>query len=277
MIPITSNAFKLDKQINYNPLKKHVISGIISEYDIASAHPSALYFIKGKTLYDELMSMPKETRNIRIGNMIKSDKELNGKIAKLILDWTNLFIKANSIKASQFLESTKDSIMIYNKVPKFLEFEKGVVKFRNKEGEFSSYHRIGNKYTILFDQNMNGKRIRIKGISDEYVQSSSFVKKNLFKVLSAIELSVTKGKIYSIKNLQNERRNLIKSKEGKTEEELSIFRKLIHKNQYEYLLQVSDSKIDIIHSDVLIEDEDYILNTHSNYSEFILPLIKCVL
>ena len=268
--------FELKKQINNNPPIKHILSSIISEYDIKAAYPSALYFIKGKTLYDELMYMPKDIRNIKIGNMVKNDKELSDKLNNKLLEWMNLFIKSNGIRINQFLESTKDSIMIYNKVPKYLIFENGIVNFVNKDGDFTSYHRIGNKYTILYDQGVIGeKRIRIKGVNDEYVKSSKFVNKHLMKILSALESSVIQGKTSAVKKLQIEVGNIIKlANKGKTEEELCIFRELSNKNQYRYINQTEDGQSSIIYTDYLINDNDVILDTSKNYVEFVIPILK---
>lgn len=272
-----NNNFELKKQININPIKNHIISSIINEYDISSAHPTALYFIKGKSLYDELMSMEKLQRNIRIGNMLKNNKELSDKIAELILKWTNLFIRANNIKASQFLESTRDSVMLWNKIPRYTTFEDGIVKFVNKEGEYTSYHRLHNRYTILFDNGIGNKRIRIKGIKDEIVQSSVFVKKHLFNVLSALESSVIHGRGKAVQKLKIERRNIIEAKNTKTEESLCIFRELLNENKYKYLCKYEDEeRVDVVFSDVVVDDEDMVLDITSNYDKFIRPLISVI-
>lgn len=272
-----SSIFELKKQININPAKKHIMGSMIQEFDIESAHAAALYFIKGEGLYNELKSMEKLPRNIRIGNMIKNDNTLSDKINELILNWTNKFIKANNIKANQFLESTRDSIMIWNKIPKHTVFENGIVNFRNKDGEFTSYHRLHNRYTILYDSGggISEKRIRIKGINDEYTQKSKFVKNHLMKVLYALELSIVQGKNAAVKKLKLERSNIIKAKNNKDEESLSIFRELSNKNLYSYLNQI-DKKIEIIQSDVLLDNDELVLDTSKNYIEFIIPLIKTI-
>lgn len=269
--------FQLEKQINSNPIKKHIMTGVIQEFDIAAAHPSALYFIKGKDLYDELMSMPKQPRNEKIGLMLRNNKDLSDKINQLILKWTNNFIKINNIRANQFLESTRDSLMIYNKVPKYTVFENGIVNFRNKDGEFTSYHRIHNRYSILYDSGggYGPKRIRIKGVNDEYTQNSKFVKNHLMRILYALEMSIVQGKNAAVKKLKVERNNIIKAKYGKDEETLSIFRELNNKNQYCYLSQ-KENKVDIIYSDILLDDEELVLNTSKNYMEFAIPLIKTI-
>lgn len=272
-----SETFELQKQININPTKKHIMGSMIQEFDIESAHAAALYFIKGETLYNELKSMEKLPRNIRIGNMIKNDRTLSDKINELILKWTNQFIRANNIKANQFLESTRDSIMIWNKIPKNTIFENGIVNFRNKEGEYTSYHRLHNRYTILYDSGggISEKRIRIKGINDDYTQSSKFVKNHLMKVLYALELSIVQGKNAAVKKLKLERTNIIKAKNGKDEDTLCIFRELSNKNLYSYLNQ-TDKKVETIQSDILLGDNELILDTSKNYVEFIIPLIKTI-
>ena len=54
-----------------NNITTNITSSTIIEYDLKSAHTSALYFIKGEEIYNKLINMPKLERNITIGKMIK--------------------------------------------------------------------------------------------------------------------------------------------------------------------------------------------------------------
>ena len=61
------------KLIDSNKNVDYAISTVINEYDIKSAHASALYFIKGEDTYNELMKLDKLSRNTLIGKMIRDD------------------------------------------------------------------------------------------------------------------------------------------------------------------------------------------------------------
>jgi hypothetical protein len=246
------------KLIETNPHIRYCISTIIAEYDIASAHPTACYFIYGKEFYDHLMAMDKLARNTEIGKMMAKDHTLHEKIASLILKWFNLFCEENNIKESNFISSTRDSILLVNKKPLRTSFEQGLVKFRNKEGEYTSYIRLQDRIEILFD-NISGA-LRIKGINSQLLENHPFIK--LFKqMLSIIEQSGSISLTEGLKKLAKIRTKYIYSPN------VDIYRSILDNNKFVYSI---DGERFL--SDALLENEP--LLKHDNYANFILPMMQ---
>jgi hypothetical protein len=240
-----------------NPNMKYCISTIVAEYDISSAHPSACYFIFGKEFYDNLMAMDKLTRNTEIGKMMAKDPTLHEKIAKLLLKWFNLFCEENNIRDTNFISSTRDSILLVNKKPLKTVFENGIVKFRNKEGEYTSYIRLQDRLEILYD-NISGA-LRIKGVANELLDNHPFIR--LFKqLLSILEQSDSLLIADGLKKLSKIRLKYISS------QNIDMYRSLLDNNKFIYNIEG-----DRFLSDALLPNESLI--KHDNYINFILPLI----
>jgi hypothetical protein len=245
------------KLIEMNPNITYCISTIIAEYDIASAHPSACYFIYGKDFYEKLMSMDKLSRNTEIGKMMARDPTLHEKIASLLLQWFNRFCEENNVKDSNFISSTRDSILLFNKKPLKTVFEGGIVKFRNKEGEYTSYIRLQNRIEILYD-NISGS-LRIKGVNNDLLLNHPFIR--IFKqLLSTVEQSSTLTISELLKKLAHIRGKYINN------QNIDIYRSLLDNNRFVYNIQGER-----ILSDAAINNE--IIIKHDNYVNFILPLI----
>lgn len=253
----------LTKLITSNKNISCAISTIINEYDIKSAHTTACYFIYGKDMYDKLMSMPKLDRNIEIGRMMKKDPTLYPKIEQLLLKWMNTFLEVNNIKPQNFIESTRDSIMLVNKKPTTTIFENGMVVFRNKEGEFTSFYRINGKI-ILFD-NMNYE-IKIKGLNSDssIIKDSIFVEKYLKPLLNTIENVHSIGIVKCLKQLSIYRDKYINS------ENLDLYRDLTQENKF-----VSDIDGELILSDYVIDPTKLV--KLGNYKNFVMPIMRCAL
>jgi hypothetical protein len=246
------------KLIEMNPNIKYCISTIVAEYDIASAHPSACYFIFGKEFYDRLMVMDKFSRNTEIGKLMAKDHTLHERIAKLLLKWFNLFCEENNIRDMNFISSTRDSLLLVNKKPLKTVFENGLVKFRNKEGEYTSYIRLQDRLEILYD-NISGA-LRIKGINSSLLDNHPFVR--LFKQLMSLleqsgSLTISEG----LKKLTKIRTKYIYSTN------VDIYRSILDNNKFVYVIEGER-----ILSDNLIPGEMFI--KHDNYMNFILPLIN---
>ena len=249
------------KLIDKNPNIDYCIGTTINEYDIKRAHPTALYFVSGKDTYDNLMNMNKLDCNILIGKMMKADPKLYPKIEKQLLRFMKTFCESNNVDERNFISSTRDSILMVNKKPIKTEFENGLVRFVNKEGEYTSYIRIDN-YEVLFDS-MSGN-LRIKGIDDEYLKGNpAFVK--LFKqMLMVLETSKTTTMPECLRKISQIRDRYLYSKD------LRMYASLKRGNRYEYV--VDGEKIE---SEGLLDEKNGVeLIKHSNYIDFLLPLIK---
>ena len=176
----------LEKSSGLNDLNECVLSSNIFEYDMAHAAPNVIKILKGDEIYNKLLNMPKEERNIKIGLMVRDDKSLGNYIEKQLILWRNEFISLNNIKKENIIEITKDSILFKNVIPKVLKLpQREWVEFRIKDrDEYSSYIRVNDRFRILYDGLK--KHIKIKGVKDEYVNSSQFVKKILIPLVQAL-------------------------------------------------------------------------------------------
>jgi hypothetical protein len=253
----------LDKLIMSNKNINCAISTILCEYDIKSAHTTACYFIYGEEMYKKLMAMPKLERNIEIGKMMKVDPTLYPKIETLLLKWMNEFLDVNGVKQQNFIETTRDSILLVNKKPTTTTFEGGIVEFRNKDGEYTSFYRINGK-SILFD-NMS-YNIRIKGINsdDSIIKNSYFVQKYLKPLLIVVENVHSTGIVKCMKQLATFRDKYINN------DNLDIYRDLMQENKF-----VSIINDEIVLSDYVMDESKLVkLN---NFKNFVMPVMRSIL
>lgn len=255
--------FVLEKLLNDNINMNILLNTNITEWDLKAAHLTALYFIKGEEIYNKLSELDKETRNINIGKMIGKDHNLRKEIDKLVLSWFNEFLKVNKIEKNNFLATTPDSILIYNKLPIKTEFENGIVKFRNKEKvSYTSLFKLPNRYLILFD--IFSRRMRIKGLgTEEKTDQIEFVN----KILKPLCHDLCKNSLDNSKILYICKRY----KEiyfGNKDNE--IFRSVEDKNNFIYYLNDK-----IYESEAYLEErENFILDKSKNYLNIMLPLMR---
>lgn len=255
----------LSKEIWRNDTISNVINSTICEYDIKSAHLIGIRILYGEELYTKLSTMDKLERNVYIGKMMKKDPELSSKLQELLFKFKEVFIKENNIFINNIIETTKDSLVLVQKIPMNTVIKvKGVeVEFRNKDGIYSSFYRIGTK-SILFDS-LTGT-LRIKGINMQTVNESIFVNAYFKDLLRTLETSISLGNIECLKTLKQMRQKYINSSD------INIYRSLDEKNQFIY--EVAG---DIIKTDVEINNPNAKLMKIMNYKDFVMPLMKCIL
>lgn len=260
---MTGGIARLDKLL-VNRIYSNITQSTITEYDLKAAHASALYFIKGENLYNELTSLPKLERNIRIGKMIAQDKNLRKEIDDMIIGWFNRFLEENKILGCNFLATTPDSILIKNQIATKLSWDNNKVYFRNKEKiNYTSLFIIDKHKFILFDR--ISKRLRIKGLgTEEITDKYPFVDLCLRDLCCILEDRATLGRINCLRKLKSFRIEYLLS------ENKSICRSVEHHNQYKYNV---DGNIE--YSDVLLkEDQNCILLKDDNYLGYIMPLMR---
>ena len=254
------------KNIESNPLISYAINTLISEYDIKRCHPSTMYFIKGKEFYENLMSMDKLESNTLIGKMIREDASLYPKIEKIKVGWFNEFCEANNIKESNFISSTSDSILLVNKKPLKTVFHDGVVNFRNKDGEFTSYIRLLNpgigNMEILFDGMSNS--IRIKGINKEIVDANQVFIKLLKQSLSLLESSNR----LTLKEMLR-KANYIRNKYIMSKDPL-MWASIKDKNEFVYAIDGER----VLSQELLPESNDSQLVKTDNFVNLLLPILR---
>jgi len=255
----------LEKLINVNTLFDTIIGSNIAEYDIRSAGATAIRELKGESIYNNLMLLDKKTRNINIGLMMRDEKGLSDKVNDLMLKYLNTFIRENKIKNSNLIYTTRDSIVIYNKLP--LKYKFGNVEFSNKDGIFSSMYRIKN--LVIFFDSMRGK-IMVKGVNDEIVEKSKFFQKFLVKYLFIIENCQNSGDGKIFNTLHHMRESYIRSPD------LSIYRDIMNENRF--CLRYNDDRLLYVDNEIEEEETDeFTIAREMNYVNIILPIMRSVL
>jgi hypothetical protein len=249
------------KLIDSNKNVDYAISTVINEYDIKSAHASALYFIKGEDTYNELMKLDKLSRNTLIGKMIRDDPKLSDKISGKLLSWFNQFCEINNIKEQNFISSTRDSLLLVNKKPSKCALDNGVCLFRNKDGEFTSYIRINN-LEVLYD-GFSGN-LRIKGINKDYVDGNPVFIRLFKQLLSLIESSKNLSTQQILKKANMLRNKYIYSKDP------LMWASVFDGNKYVY--SINGEKV---LSESLLQDDQYAtLIKYDNYLNLFMPVFR---
>ena len=150
---------------------------------------------------------------------------------------------------------------LVNKKPIKTTFENGLVEFRSKDSDYTSYIRIQPSYEILYDGMSN--TLRIKGITKELVEANPpFIK--LFKqLLALLEISKNIPTSELLRKSSYLRDKYIKEKD------LNMYASLFKGNQFEYF--INGEKID---SGELIPGQNESLIRSDNYTRFFLPILK---
>jgi len=263
-----SNMGPLEREMFYNPLNSRVLSSTIQEWDIKSAHLQALKIIFGESdpKVIRLSNLSKEARNIEIGKMMINNPDFVKEIQRLLFLFKKEFLSQNNIKIRNIVETTKDSIILTNKIPTKTKINiSGVnIDFVNKEGLYSSYIRFTKGKSIFFD-NIT-RNYRIKGLNQNIVQSSTFVKKCIIPLLITLESAISMGQIRALKSLKSHRLAYVEN------DDKTIYRQLDHNNQYLYLLNN-----EVIESSELIKKNEINMITSPNYINYMMPLMQSIL
>jgi len=258
----------LENLNNVNTAYSTVVKSTVAEYDIKAAGATAIKHIMGTKIYDELMSMSKHDRVVKIGLMMRDDPTLSKKVDALMLSWLNMFIEKNKIKMSNVLSTTRDSIIIHKKIPTKLIFDD--VEFRNKDGIFSSMYRMG-RLTLYFDS-MRGEVV-VKGLTSNFDVSQSplfhtFITKYLYQFESL--LGKTDNDIFHV--LKDVRYHYLHSPD------VSIYRDVLNKNKIG--IRFKDRLDNIVYleddSTIIDDSEDYFIAKDCNYVNVIMPVMRAV-
>lgn len=165
-----SNAvYEFVSKQNYISEIPYIFDKNIYEFDIRQANIHALY-AGGKITQKEfewLSLLPKMTREVEIGNMIKHDNTMYNVIKQNIADAKYQFVVTNNIPISSILRIANDSLYIicpYSSIQNQIQINGIPITFVNKN-HFTTYMRLGE---VLFFFNNNGEfwNIDIKGIND---------------------------------------------------------------------------------------------------------------
>jgi hypothetical protein len=160
----------LSNKVYYtNPDINYIVGEYVTEYDISKAGPSALLqsgCIDQKT-FDFLLSLSRESRQIKTGLLIRDNPEFEAKRKRAIADARNSFMQINELSEDNIVSIKNDAIFVTGAQPKYLDFN--MMHFVPKHS-YTSYYNV-NKTEIYyyFNQVTNEEHCDIKGISDSVI------------------------------------------------------------------------------------------------------------
>nr|DAE82471.1 MAG TPA: hypothetical protein [Caudoviricetes sp.] len=154
-----------DEKDNYLAPISYLISNYIREYDISKANINILLYkgLISKEVYDELYSLPKKEREIRVGLMIKYDQNLNKGLLEGFKEMRKMFFTANQIWEYEVMAVKKDAIYLVGREAQVTVFNN--VKFVCKN-VYTSYYNLGNVEFYYYLDTKQTEKLDIKGISD---------------------------------------------------------------------------------------------------------------
>lgn len=187
----------LARQTNYIVDTKFV-SGNIIEYDIRQANINILYKYKAidEKYYNYLSNLPKINREVIVGNMIKSDKEVFKIIQKGIKEAKVALFDANSIKEYEVVRIANDAVYV-NRVGGLK-----VTKFDNIEFVPKTISTCFLKLTNLlffinfFNQDIN---VDIKGLGEDYSIHEPFIS-IIVNIIATLQFDGVKHAMVSLNN-----------------------------------------------------------------------------
>lgn len=164
---MSSEIYKRHFYVNKDVLQ--IVNEEIIEYDMQSA---GLSIIKSNHLVSDRMialleSLPKEERNIKIGNLQKQDKDLVRSLNDGFAEYRRLFLESNDVSEECVLSIKKDAIFTTKRC-KYLEFDS--VKFSDKNVYTSYYYFPGSSRIELY---YNKAKLDVKGINNDNVKLHS--------------------------------------------------------------------------------------------------------
>lgn len=158
-----------EKIIYTNPIDA-VLSNYIREYDISKANINVL-FRKGainKKDYLYLYSLPKITREIKIGLMLRDNKEMSEVLKTGIIEAKKEFFEANDIKFKDVLSIKNDAIFLIEKIPTITKFDNIEFKYKNI---YTSYYHLDKLELYYFNSIVdNMEYLHVKGINEELLK-----------------------------------------------------------------------------------------------------------
>lgn len=145
----------------------------IYEFDIKQANIHALLAANLLSVeeFNYLSNIPKQLREIEIGNRIKQDKNIYTIMQNVICSAKYFFCKQNGIQESQILRIANDSLYLvlpYNNIDPIIEVNDVPIEFVMKN-HFQNYMRL-KKELLFFDNFDNGFwNVDVKGVGSDKV------------------------------------------------------------------------------------------------------------
>ena len=194
---LTREQASLARQTNYI-IDTRFISGNIIEYDIRQANINILYKygVIDNDRYNYLSNLPKINREVIVGNMIKSDKEIYKIIQKGIKEAKVALFDANNIKEYEIVRIANDAVYV-NRVGGLK-----VTKFDNVEFVPKSISTCFLKLTnLLFFINLFNQDIDvdIKGLGEDYSIHEPFIS-IMVNIIATLQFDGVKPAMINLNN-----------------------------------------------------------------------------
>lgn len=161
--PLYSNLYQ--KHI-YTANLDYIVSSIITEYDISKGNISILRYMNviDDQLYWELYNAPKQERVVRVGLMMRENKDLNRAVTNGFVEAKRLLFEANRIQDREVQSIRNDAVFIINRKLPYTSL--GLINFVEKN-EYTEYFKIDKKeYYYNFNPLTQTETLEVKGISD---------------------------------------------------------------------------------------------------------------
>ena len=112
--PLYSNLYQKN---TYSANLDYIISSIITEYDISKGNISILRYMNviDDQLYWELYNAPKQERVVRVGLMMRENKDLNRAVNNGFIEAKRLLFEANRIQDREVQSIRNDAVYMINR------------------------------------------------------------------------------------------------------------------------------------------------------------------
>jgi len=159
------------KAINYKTPIKYFVNTYIREYDLSKANINSLFYMGriSQEELNELMALPKQEREVKIGLWVKKDKSVYKAIQDGIIEATRRLVYANDIEDFDVVSIKNDAMFIVGKELSYTEFPP--FKFNVKK-IYTVYLQLQD-LEIYYGDSVDpvtgyvNTNLDVKGISDE--------------------------------------------------------------------------------------------------------------
>lgn len=234
----------------------------ITEYDLKSANVSAMRASHkfSDDVIEKLESVSKKTREVKVGLMIREDKEVGKLIKRGIRHAKEMLFAENNIQDQEVLSIKNDAVFVIGRKLKYTEF--GPYQFIPKN-VFSLYLYL-EKIEFYYD----GKdhTVVTKGLGKK-AESDEDHKNGMLQFFATVFEMLVKGRRDDLRKYLIQFSEDYKSKKlpiyyYKELSTVSVYRTIFKLSEYEYNLEIAGES-----------DKDIIDGTY-NYMRFILPIIQ---
>lgn len=207
---------------------------------------------------EKLEAMPKKERNIKIGLMIRKDKELGKIINENLVEYRRRFMERNGIPDSNVLSIKKDAIFLINQPVKSTRFDNVEFVLKNRYSSFYNLNGVEFYYSPEYTH-VKGLGKEVPKIHRKYMMK--FLRKVFKQAETAPDLTIMCNTIRTFSD-----------KYRKRELDLEYYREMNSTSMFKLMNPYNS------HMEFTIPHVDYSeldnLDIRFNYMKYILPLIK---